>query len=172
MTTQDQIQFRLPGAPAPAAPLLQAAGASDPAGQVLQTQYAALCYRMIKDKPQILLITSRGTKRWILPKGWPMKHRSPGQAALREAYEEAGVIGRVSETPLGLVPYRKQLASGEELSCIGIIYPVRVALLKAEYPEAGERKRKWFSRKKAARQVLEPELARLLAGFDPAALKL
>ena len=126
---------------------------------------------MVRNKPQILLITSRGTKRWILPKGWPMKGRTPGQAALQEAYEEAGVIGRVLETPLGLVPYTKLTASGEELPCVGIIYPVHVALLKAEYPEAEERKRKWFSRKKAAKQVTEPELARLLKKFDPSTLR-
>ena len=166
MTSQDQIHFRLP-VPGPAGTAASALGDG-----AVQTQFAALCYRMVKDKPQILLITSRGTKRWILPKGWPMKHRSPGQAALREAYEEAGVIGRVSETPLGLVPYVKQLESGLEMPCVGIVYPVRVALLKAEYPEAGERKRKWFSRKKAARQVQEPDLARLLKEFDPAALGL
>lgn len=156
MTSQVQTQFKFPGLD----------------DKLVQTQYAALCYRIVKDKPQILLITSRGTKRWILPKGWPMKNRSPGQAALREAYEEAGVIGRVAETPLGRVPYLKTSESGEELPCVGIIYPVRVALLKAEYPEAGERKRKWFSRKKAAKRVLEPELARLLKTFDPKALKL
>lgn len=156
MTSQAQTQFSFPGLD----------------GKPVQTQYAALCYRIVKDKPQILLITSRGSKRWILPKGWPMKDRPPGQAALREAYEEAGVIGRVAETPLGLVPYRKVMDNGEELPCVGIIYPVRVALLKAEYPEAGERKRKWFSRKKAAKQVLEPELARLLKGFDPKPLRL
>ncbi|PJE32525.1 NUDIX domain protein [Pseudooceanicola marinus] len=140
-------------------------------GKEVQTQYCALCYRIVKDKPQILLITSRGTKRWILPKGWPMKSRTPGQAALREAYEEAGVIGRVSETALGLFPYMKTADKREEIPCVGIVYPVHVRLLKAEYPEAGERKRKWFSRKKAAKQVAEPELARILKTFDPSKLR-
>ncbi|MGI3163247.1 NUDIX hydrolase [Pseudooceanicola sp. 200-1SW] len=145
--------------------------AHDSTGKPVQTQYCALCYRIVKDKPQILLITSRGTKRWILPKGWPMKSRTPGKAALREAYEEAGVIGRVSETSLGLFPYMKAVEGGADLACVGIVYPVHVRLLKAEYPEAGERKRKWFSRKKAARAVAEPELARILKTFDPSKLR-
>lgn len=136
-------------------------------GTTVRTQYAALCYRMVKGKPKILLITSRGTRRWILPKGWPMKTRSPGQAALQEAYEEAGVIGRASEVPVGMYSYRKAIGNGIEVPCVAVIYPVKVTLLKANYPEAGQRKRDWFSRKKAARQVTEPELARLLKTFDP-----
>ncbi|QPM88969.1 NUDIX hydrolase [Pseudooceanicola algae] len=133
-------------------------------------QYAALTYRMVKDRPEILLITSRGTGRWILPKGWPMKNRSPANAALREAYEEAGVSGRVSDEALGTYGYDKMLDDGAALPCRCVVYPVEVDHLKRQFPEAGQRRRKWVSRKKAARLVDEPELAQLLRQFDPEAV--
>lgn len=134
---------------------------------LVQTQYAALCYRLNKGKPQILLITSRGTKRWIIPKGWPMSDRPPGGAALQEAYEEAGVIGRVTDAPLGMYSYIKTLSQGRALPCVGVVYAVHVDAMKGHFPEEGERRLKWFSRKKAARKVGEPELARIIRDFDP-----
>ncbi|MGR3323285.1 MAG: NUDIX hydrolase [Pseudooceanicola sp.] len=138
-----------------------------PAQDDVQTQFAALCYRIVKDKPQVLLITSRGTKRWIVPKGWPMKDRSPGDCALREAYEEAGVIGRVATRPLGIYPYLKLMEDGSEVPCAGLLFPVRVSALRAEFPEADQRRRKWFSPKKAARRVEELALSQLLLDFNP-----
>ena len=136
----------------------------------IRTQYAALCYRIVNDKIRVLLITSRGTKRWIVPKGWPMAKKDPHEAALQEAAEEAGVIGRAWSDPLGQYTYMKLMPDGSEIPCIGLLFPVRVRLLKAEYPEANERDRKGFSRKKAARKVDEPDLAGLIRDFDPAAL--
>ncbi|MGH1426048.1 MAG: NUDIX hydrolase [Pseudooceanicola sp.] len=133
----------------------------------VRPQYAALCYRIVKDKPQVLLITSRGTKRWIVPKGWPMANKTPGACAQREAYEEAGVIGRVADRPLGIYPYMKLLDNGKEVPCAGLIFPLRVTALKAEYPEAGQRRRKWFSPKKAASKVDEPALSDLILRFNP-----
>ncbi|MBT9382666.1 NUDIX hydrolase [Pseudooceanicola sp. CBS1P-1] len=136
----------------------------------LNVQLAALCYRIVKDKPQILLVTSRGTKRWILPKGWPMEDRTPAEAALQEAYEEAGVVGRVSPHPVGYYSYTKKLSDGQSLPCMAMVYPVRVHALLQDYREAGQRKRDWVSRKKAASRVEEPDLARLLKRFDPSGL--
>lgn len=136
----------------------------------IREQYAALCYRVVNGKIRILLITSRGTKRWIVPKGWPMAKKAPHEAALTEAAEEAGVIGRVRKEPIGHYTYYKLMDDGTEVPCVGTVFPVHVRLLRAEYPEANERDRKWFSRKKAARKVDEPELAALIRGFDPAAL--
>lgn len=138
----------------------------------VRTQFAALCYRIVQDKPQILLITSRESKRWIVPKGWPMPGKTPGQCALREAYEEAGVVGKVSERPVGLFPYIKVMDDDTELPCVALIYPVRVNILRNDYPEADERKRKWYSRKKAANKVSEPELAQLLRTFEPKLLRM
>lgn len=133
----------------------------------IREQYAALCYRVVNGKIRVLLITSRGTKRWIVPKGWPMTNKAPHEAALTEAAEEAGVIGRVSQEPIGHYTYYKALADGTEVPCVGTLFPVHVRLLRAEYPEANERDRKWFSRKKAAKKVDEPELAALIRNFDP-----
>ena len=44
----------------------------------VRTQFAALCWRVMDGKVQILLITSRGSGRWIVPKGWPMDGQTPG----------------------------------------------------------------------------------------------
>ncbi|WP_240789437.1 NUDIX hydrolase [Pseudooceanicola onchidii] len=136
----------------------------------IREQYAALCYRVVNDKIRILLITSRGTKRWIVPKGWPMAGKHPHEAALTEAAEEAGVIGRVQKDPIGHYTYFKLLDDGHQIPCVGTLFPVHVRLLRAEYPEANERDRKWFSRKKAAKKVDEPELAALIRTFDPRGL--
>ncbi len=73
--------------------------------------------------------------------------------------------------PLGTYSYMKVLSNGDEVPCIGLLFPVRVRLLRAEYPEARERKRKWFSLKKAAKKVDEPELARMIRDFDPRQLR-
>ena len=59
----------------------------------VRSQFAALCFRIRKGEPEILLITSRGSQRWIIPKGWPMAEKTPAQAALQEAWEDAGVKG-------------------------------------------------------------------------------
>lgn len=136
----------------------------------IRAQYAALCFRVVNDKVRVLLITSRGTKRWIVPKGWPMSKKSPHAAALQEAQEEAGVIGRVWKEPLGHYTYMKLLDNGMEVPCVGHLFAVHTKFLKTEYPEANERDRKWFSRKKAAKRVDEPELAELIRTFDPAKL--
>ena len=135
----------------------------------VRTQFAAMCYRIKRAGPEILLITARGSGRWIVPKGWPMDGMTPGDCAGQEAWEEAGVIGKVFDRCLGLFSYQKSIG-GEGLPIVAMVYPIRVDSLAKEYPEAGERERKWFSPKKAAKQVEEPELARILKGFDPAIL--
>ncbi|MBJ6371365.1 NUDIX hydrolase [Sedimentitalea arenosa] len=132
----------------------------------VRTQFAALCFRIAKNKPQVLLVTSRGTGRWIIPKGWPMHGKTPAHCAEREAWEEAGVIGKAADQALGLFSYNKVL-DGSGLPCVAIVYPVRVKSLAPDYPEKNQRRRKWFSPAKAANRVSEPELARILRDFDP-----
>jgi 8-oxo-dGTP pyrophosphatase MutT (NUDIX family) len=133
----------------------------------VRSQFAALCYRIKRDQPEILLVTSRRAGRWIAPKGWPMHARTPGQCAAQEAWEEAGVIGSPHEQCLGLYSYTKTLKSGFGSPCVAMIYPVRVRSLAAHFPEAGQRRRKWFAPQQAALRVSEPELARILRDFDP-----
>jgi len=136
----------------------------------LRTQFAALCFCVDKGKPRVLMVTSRGTGRWILPKGWPIDGKTPAEAALREAWEEAGVKGRVAGRCLGLFSYRKILPGDGGLPCVAMVYPVRVTSLAGSYPEKGQRRRKWMTPAKAATKVEEPELAQILRAFDPARL--
>ena len=133
----------------------------------LRTQFAALCYRVVNDKVQVLLITSRRGGRWIIPKGWPMHGKAPEDAALQEAWEEAGVKGKVTGPCMGLYSYRKGLNKKTNLPCVAMIYPVKVKSISNKFPEAGSRRRKWMTPKKAAAKIREPELAGILRRFDP-----
>lgn len=133
----------------------------------VRTQFAALCYRYQRDKLRLMLITSRKTGRWIIPKGWPIDGKTPAGSALQEAWEEAGIIGRCDDLCLGIFSYRKYFEEADGLPCVAMVYPVRVRQVEDRYPEAGQRKRKWVSRNRAAKMVAEPELARILRDFDP-----
>lgn len=136
-------------------------------------QFGAICYRRAKTrKPgvEVLLVSSRDTGRWIIPKGWPIDGETPEGAAAVEAWEEAGVRGRARSTCLGHFSYHKWIDEELSLPVIVGVYPVEVLRLDDDYPEAGERKRKWLSPKKAARRVGEPALRQILSDFDPARL--
>lgn len=147
---------------------VKTANGTSPGAEEALTQYAALCHRRTaKGGIEVLLITSRDTGRWVIPKGWPMKGKSGAECALREAYEEAGVEGEPDARCSGLYAYDKVLKDGTRQPCIVAVYPVRVHRLKDDFPEKGQRVRKWFSPKKASARVAEPELALLLAEFDP-----
>lgn len=133
-------------------------------------QNAALCWRMHRGKIEVLLITSRDTGRWVIPKGWPMDNRSASEAAAIEAWEEAGVTGAVSDQDLGLFGYEKILQPTTSVQCLVRVFPLRVANLADKFPERKQRRRKWFTVEKAAKKVAEPELRRLLNGLSPQVL--
>jgi len=134
----------------------------------VRNQFAALCYRINKKgNPKILLVTSRGTGRWVLPKGWPMDGRTPAASAAQEAWEEAGVRGTAGDQCLGLYSYQKWLSRAVPLPIIVMVYPLAVTKLVDEFPEQDQRVRRWFSPAKAAGNVQEPELARILQEFHP-----
>lgn len=133
----------------------------------VRTQFGALCWRRRGDEIEVLLVTSRRRKRWIVPKGWPADRMTPSRAAMTEAWEEAGAKGKVSTNCLGIYSYHKELDEKTSLPCIVAVFPMRVKKLHAIYPERPQRKRKWFSQKKAAKLVAEPELSELIARFDP-----
>lgn len=132
----------------------------------VRSQFSALCYRFRRGKPEILLITSRGSGRWIVPKGWPIDGLTPAASAAQEAWEEAGVIGTFDDRCLGLYSYSKSVG-GEGFPIVTLVYPVKVKSLANSFPEVGQRARRWFSPKKAAKLVVEPELARIIKDFDP-----
>ena len=129
-------------------------------------QVAALCVRERRDGPQVLLITSRGTGRGILPKGWPHKGTEEPGSALAEAWEEAGVKrAEASAEPIGRYRAVKRENSGLEQPCEVMVFRVDVRQLVDDYPESGQRKRLWVSPAEAAEQVDEPGLKAILRDF-------
>jgi 8-oxo-dGTP pyrophosphatase MutT (NUDIX family) len=131
-------------------------------------QYAALPWRRGEGgRVEVLLITSRETRRWVIPKGWPMKGKSSGESAALEAFEEAGVIGRLAAVPEGSYWYEKRLKSGRLQHVTVAVFALEVSSESDTYHELGQRVRQWFSPKDAAGLVDEPELSALLADFDP-----
>jgi 8-oxo-dGTP pyrophosphatase MutT (NUDIX family) len=132
-------------------------------------QFGALCWRMHRGRVEVLLITSRDTGRWVIPKGWPMQDKPPARAAQIEAWQEAGVEGQITESPLGMFSYTKVMQADADLPCTVVVFPLQVARLVKKFPESKERRRKWFDAEKAARKVNEPQLRALLSriGQDP-----
>lgn len=125
-------------------------------------QVAALCLRRRGNRREVLLISTRRSGRWTLPKGWPMKKRSLADAALQEAWEEAGVIGSVAQHSIGCFHYRKGTGGGLGIRCRVEIFPIEVAELADTFPEADQRRRRWVSPTRAERMVHEHELRALL----------
>ncbi|WP_085892937.1 NUDIX hydrolase [Roseovarius litorisediminis] len=138
----------------------------------VRTQFAAVCYRIVKGKPEILMVTSRRAGRWIIPKGWPMDGKTPAESALIEAWEEAGVRGDAHNRCLGLYSYRKSIGPERGLPCVAMVYAIKVKSLAVKFPEKGQRRRKWMRPAKAAQKVDEPELSNILKYFDPDMLKI
>lgn len=126
-------------------------------------QVAALCLRRAKADTQVLLITSRDTGRWIIPKGWPIKGLKDSEAAVQEAWEEAGVrSANVTEHPIGSYTYDKVLKNGQIRPVYASIYMAKVAELSDNYPERKQRTRRWFALPDAATRVREPRLKQVL----------
>ena len=96
-------------------------------------QVAALCYRGVGKGKQVLLVTSRGTGRWIIPKGWPIRGKNGSQSAMQEAWEEAGVReGTTGTAAIGSYTYDKQQSSGWSFPVETMVYPVAVETLEDE----------------------------------------
>jgi len=107
-------------------------------------QVAALCYRDGKNGIEILLVTSRGKGNWILPKGWPKKKISSAQTALEEAFEEAGIRGKVREESIGEYHYTKSSSKGAMLNCVATVYEVAFTKVEKKFPEKGDRPSRLF----------------------------
>lgn len=136
----------------------------------VRTQFGALCWRRHRGELQVLLVTSKRTKRWILPKGWPVDGATPVEAAETEAWEEAGVRGKAKPVCVGIYSYSKMLADEPHLPCVVAIFPIKVKTIARDWPEKSERKRRWCSLNKASSLVQEPELAAMIKKFDPKAI--
>jgi 8-oxo-dGTP pyrophosphatase MutT (NUDIX family) len=128
-------------------------------------QYAALPYRLRAGQLWILLVSSRRTRRWIIPKGWPIGGRAPHEGAAIEAMEEAGVTGAIADQPIGSYRYLKD---DEDLAVQVLVFPLRVDDESATFKEQGQRVAMWFRVRQAARRVAEPSLRRLILDFGDA----
>ena len=128
-------------------------------------QYAALPWRQAGRRLDILLITSRETRRWVIPKGWPMKGRTPYEAAAVEAIEEAGVHGPIEPVPVGVYRYLKRMPDGRTLPIAVVVFPLLVLEQAPHWKEKAQRQSRWFRYRKAAALVAEPALKRLIRDF-------
>ncbi|GGD45143.1 NUDIX hydrolase [Sinisalibacter lacisalsi] len=129
-------------------------------------QVAALCYRKSEGRKEVLLITTRRTGRWMLPKGWPMDGKTAAEAARIEAWEEAGVkSAKVRRAPVGEFDYIKHHDDGLSEPCSATVYALKVTDMADEFPEAGQRERAWVTLDKAADMVEEESLSALLRAF-------
>ncbi|MDO5505383.1 MAG: NUDIX hydrolase [Pseudoxanthomonas suwonensis] len=129
----------------------------------IRLQVAALCLRGSGDARQVLLVTSRDTGRWLLPKGWPMRGKGLAASALEEAWEEAGVRGTVQPRSVGRYHDIKRAPGGAMDEPVRVlVFRVDDVRMHSEFPEAGQRERQWVSPAEAARMVEEGSLADLL----------
>ena len=131
-------------------------------------QVAALPWRVGANGLEILMITSRETRRWVIPKGGRMAGKTDPQAAAVEAMEEAGVQGEIEQIALGTFRYAKRLKNGDERMCIVSVFPLKVLIQLGAWPEAAERERRWMLVEDAAASVMEPDLADLIRSFGTA----
>jgi 8-oxo-dGTP pyrophosphatase MutT (NUDIX family) len=134
------------------------------ASVAIRVQYGALPYRLHDDASvEVLLVTSRETKRWIIPKGWPIKGLKPPKAAAREAYEEAGVRGHVAGRAIGRYIYEKRLEDGViTVPCEVDVFPLLVKRQSKDWPESKQRTTRWFPAAKAAALVKNDQLHDLI----------
>jgi 8-oxo-dGTP pyrophosphatase MutT (NUDIX family) len=131
----------------------------------LRLQVAALPWREQDGNVEIMLITSRDTGRWVLPKGWPEAREPLCNAAAREAGEEAGLSGTISPFEAGRYFYAKALPGGEEVPCEVLVFPLQVADVAERWKEKHARKRRWVACAEAERMVAERDLAQIIAHF-------
>jgi 8-oxo-dGTP pyrophosphatase MutT (NUDIX family) len=122
-------------------------------------QVAALCWR---EGGEVLLIRTLGSNRWILPKGWPMRGKTLAEAAALEAWEEAGVKGRISPTAIGCFQSEKRRGSGVKQASRVEVFALKVETTHNDFPEADQRQLRWFSAADAAKKLREPEMHQMI----------
>lgn len=133
------------------------------------TQVAAIPVRRLGDGTwQVMLVTSRESQRWVVPKGWPWVNLPDHEAAAEEAWEEAGIRGVVHDTPLGTFAYEKRRADKVLVPVTVVAYLLVVQEEENDWPERHERRRAWFSPDDAAAAVAESDLKSILRGLAKA----
>ena len=130
-------------------------------------QVAALPWRRGDNGVEVMMITSRETRRWVIPKGGRMVGKTDPQAAAQEAYEEAGVQGETLDAVVGHFRYGKRLKTGAVQACVVAVYPLEVLIQLGAWPEDQQRRRRWMPQAEAAASVDEADLAQLIRDFRP-----
>ena len=129
-------------------------------------QVAALCLRDGKVGKEVLLVSSLQSDRWIIPKGWPIVGKDFPNAALAEAWEEAGVRScRVQNEKIGQYTYMKTNKNGTEFTCLVDVFVVQVEGLSEEFPESARRRRQWVTQSQAVTLVREPTLKKIIGAI-------
>ncbi len=126
-------------------------------------QVAALCWRRGAAGIEIVMVTTRDSGRWIIPKGWPIKGLTDAEAAETEAMEEAGVIGIASKKPIGSYTYEKRLAKRAAVSVA--VYEVAAERQLDDWLEKGQREIGWFDPATAAKRAADPQIGRIILDF-------
>jgi len=128
-----------------------------------------LAYRRVGGKPgapiEIMLVTSRQTRRWIIPKGNVDHGMAPHAAAAQEAEEEAGVLGDISHDPIGSFIYEKRIVGGLCITAKVMVFPLAVREVKDEWKESNWRRRQWFAIDDVANVIQEPGLCEIIGDF-------
>ena len=128
-------------------------------------QAAALPYRYVDGRPEVLVLTTLTSRRWVIPKGWNEPGVTPWDLAAREAFEEAGLSGTVNPIPCGRFAYDKVLKPEMTVRCEVDVFPLRVEAQAETWPEKGRRETAWVSPSRAAMMVTDSSLAELLMRF-------
>jgi 8-oxo-dGTP pyrophosphatase MutT (NUDIX family) len=125
-------------------------------------QVAAVCYRIGKSGIEFLLVQTRGG-RWTFPKGNTEPGLTPAQSAALEAFEEAGVHGRMEEDYFTrYVVHKRGGASG---SAQIMVYSHLCEVMRLEPPQESKRNPTWFPATKAKRRLHEGRVAESGAEF-------
>ncbi len=143
-----------------------AASPGDPEPEA-RTQYGALPHRFL-DRLEVMLISSRETRRWIIPKGWPIEEKAPHVCAALEARQEAGLEGTIGKKPLGFFHYEKRLKHDVPVICRVDVFPLLVQKQRKKWREKKQRVTRWMLPEEAAELVWEPELRDLILRFAAA----
>ena len=131
----------------------------------IYTQYGALPFAWRDGELRVLLITTRETGRWLIPKGWPEKDMAPHELAAHEALEEAGITGRISKQPIGSFDYLKRFEGKAAKRCRIVVFGLEVSSELEHWPEKAERQREWLRPAEAAERIEHPQLADLILAF-------
>jgi 8-oxo-dGTP pyrophosphatase MutT (NUDIX family) len=137
----------------------------------IQVQFGALPFSFDSlGRPQFLLVTSRGNRDWIIPKGWPIRKLTPAATAAREAYEEAGLLGAVvNDNPIGSYRYAKRRRALRFLCFEVSVFLFAVERQLTKWPEKAERKTRWFGPREAVARVASAEMNGLAEVLEAAA---